>query len=245
MFQTVTLPTILAILVLWCNAALRGQEPVKEVDRRPMKYLALGDSYTIGEAVRKKKRMPMQLAKRLREAGIDIEIPEIVAESGWTTDELSAAIDKAKPAPDHDLVTLLIGVNNQYRDRSAEDYQGEFRALLKRAIKFASGDAHRVIVISIPDYGVTPFIANKPDRDPRSIARELDAFNAAAKKLTIEFEAHWVDVTRVSRQRGQESKMLAKDELHPSAKMYGLWIDEVFPVALEILKPANKQSASK
>ncbi|HEU0013481.1 MAG TPA: GDSL-type esterase/lipase family protein, partial [Longimicrobium sp.] len=137
-----------------------------------MRFLALGDSYTIGEAVAEAERWPVRLAALLRERGMDVADPEIIARTGWTTDELSAAIDERDPQGPYALVSLLIGVNNQYRGRSADEYRGEFAALLRRAIAFAGGDAGRVIVLSIPDWGVTPFAEG---RDRAAIAAEIDA----------------------------------------------------------------------
>jgi lysophospholipase L1-like esterase len=141
----------------------------------PSRFLALGDSYTIGESVAVADRWPNQLAAQLRKDGVEMADPEIIARTGWTTDELSSAIDAAKPKGPYALVTLLIGVNNQYRGRDAEQYRKEFAALLHRAIAFAGGDPKRVVVVSIPDWGVTPFAAN---RDRAKIGAEIDHFNA-------------------------------------------------------------------
>jgi lysophospholipase L1-like esterase len=126
-----------------------------------MRFLALGDSYTIGERVAKNERWPVQLAARLRAHGVPITDPEIIAVTGWTTDELDAGIQAAQPQGPYDLVSLLIGVNNQYRGRSPEEYQAQFADLLQQAIGLAGGDPTRVIVLSIPDWGVTPFAANE------------------------------------------------------------------------------------
>ncbi|MGH8078339.1 MAG: GDSL-type esterase/lipase family protein, partial [Lysobacter sp.] len=146
-----------------------------------MSYLALGDSYTIGEGVPEAGRWPVQLAAALRREGIDLADPRIIATTGWTTDELATAIDAAEPVGSFDFVSLLIGVNNQYRGRSVAEYRSEFTALLKRAIGFTGGRADRVLVLSIPDWGVTPFaaaqFAQQQGRDDAQIARELDAFN--------------------------------------------------------------------
>jgi len=148
-----------------------------------LRYLALGDSYTIGESVAPEARWPAQLAQSLRAAGIAVGDPRIIATTGWTTDELDAAIDAAQPASDFDLVSLLIGVNNQYRGRDLENYRVEFRALLERAIALSGGDARHVLVVSIPDWGVTRFGA-KSGRNTAQIAREIDAFNAAASVIS-------------------------------------------------------------
>jgi len=193
-------------------------------------FLALGDSYTIGEAVRETDRWPVQLVARLRERGIAIDAPRIVATTGWTTDELSAAMDDTTFAPPYALVTLMIGVNNQFRGRDLSEYRVQFDALLVRAIRLAGGDATRVIVLSIPDWGATPF-GHDSGRDPAQISAQIDAFNAAARAETSARGAAWVDVTPVSREVAHDSTLAAQDGLHPSATMYARWVDLVLPVA--------------
>lgn len=220
-----------------------AQEPPQEEQPAGIRYLALGDSYTIGESVRKKKRWPVQLAKLLGKQGIAVQEPHIVAKTGWTTDELAQAIEDEDLDQDYDFVTLLIGVNNQYRGRPVDQYREEFEELLKLAIEFAQGNPHRVIVVSIPDYGLTPFIAEKPDRDPAQIAQELDAYNAAAKSITEQLDAGWVDITPASREHGAKKKMLAEDGLHPSGRMYSLWAEAALPLAVEHL--SDHESAAK
>lgn len=202
----------------------------------PLAYLALGDSYTIGEGVAEDGRWPVQLARALRDEGIELADPRIIATTGWTTDELAAAIDAAGPLGTYDLVSLLIGVNNQYRERGVEEYRGQFEALLRRAIGLAGGRADRVLVLSIPDWGVTPFAAAS-GRDRGVIAAELDAFNAAARVACRAAGVAFVDITPVSRARGHEPEMLAADGLHPSAAMYALWAQLVLPVARDLLTP--------
>lgn len=202
----------------------------------PLAYLALGDSYTIGEGVAEDGRWPVQLARALRDEGIELADPRIIATTGWTTDELAAAIDAAGPLGTYDLVSLLIGVNNQYRERGVEEYRGQFEALLRRAIGLAGGRADRVLVLSIPDWGVTPFAAAS-GRDRGVIAAELDAFNAAARFACRAAGVAFVDITPVSRARGHEPEMLAADGLHPSAAMYALWAQLVLPVARDLLTP--------
>lgn len=202
----------------------------------PLAYLALGDSYTIGEGVAEDGRWPVQLARALRDEGIELADPRIIATTGWTTDELAAAIDAAGPLGTYDLVSLLIGVNNQYRERGVEEYRGQFEALLRRAIGLAGGRADRVLVLSIPDWGVTPFAAAS-GRDRGVIAAELDAFNAAARVASRAAGVAFVDITPVSRARGHEPEMLAADGLHPSAAMYALWAQLALPVARDLLTP--------
>jgi lysophospholipase L1-like esterase len=190
-------------------------------------FLALGDSYTIGEGVPNDGRWPVQLVARLRERGIQVLDPRIVATTGWTTDELSTAMDDAKLHGAFGLVTLLIGVNNQYRGRPAAEYRDEFVVLLQRAIAL-SGDARRVIVVSIPDWGVTRFAEG---RDRARIGSEIDTFNAIAHDEAVRAHARWVDVTPVSREAADAPGMLVEDGLHPSAKQYAMWVAEILPQA--------------
>jgi lysophospholipase L1-like esterase len=192
------------------------------------RFLALGDSYTIGESVAVADRWPNQLALRLRKSGIDIADPQIIAKTGWTTDELSSAIDAAKPRRPYALVTLLIGVNNQYRGRAAEEYRNEFTALLRRAVAFAGGNPRRVIVVSIPDWGVTPFAAN---RDRATIAAEIDRFNIINAEETKKAGARYADITPLSRHAATEPNLVAPDGLHPSAAMYKQWMSIISPQA--------------
>lgn len=199
-----------------------------------LSYLALGDSYTIGEGVDPEQRWPMQLASRLRGEGIALADPRIIATTGWTADELDAGIDAARPPDRFDFVSLLIGVNNQYRGAPLDEYRVQFAALLERAIGFAHGRADRVLVLSIPDWGVTRF-GQASGRDPAAIARELDAFNAAAGAECAARGVAFVDITGTSRTRGGEDAMLATDGLHPSAAMYSLWTDAALPVARRLL----------
>lgn len=203
-------------------------------DHARIRYLALGDSYTIGEGVAEDGRWPVQLAKALRDEGIALDDPRIIATTGWTTDELSAAIDDAEPLGDFDFVSLLIGVNNQYRGRSGAEYRDEFQGLLERAIGFAHGRAGRVLVLSIPDWGVTPF-AIQSGRDQGLIASELDAYNAVARECCDARDVAFVDITLVSRALGAEVEMLAADGLHPSAAMYAKWAALALPAARVLL----------
>lgn len=196
-----------AVLLASCTAM-----PQKDV-----RYLALGDSYTIGESVPAPERFPLQLAREL-----GIPEPQIIARTGWTTDELDAAIDAANPQGTFDLVTLLIGVNNQYRGRPADEYRTQFAALLARAIGFAGGDAKKVVVVSIPDWGVTPFAEG---RDRAKIAREIDQFNAINREEAARAGARWVDITPVS--RGSDPALVAADGLHPSGMQYGEWVKRI------------------
>ncbi len=196
-----------------------------------MRYLALGDSYTIGEGVPEAERWPVQLVARLRAAGLPVSTPQLIARSGWTTDELAEAVAQAAPVGPFDLVSLLIGVNNQYRHRSLEEYRQQFGDLLAQAIALAGGQAQRVLVLSIPDWGVTPF-ALEMRRDPARVAAEIDAFNAVNEEETRLRGAEYVNVTAVSRQAMHNPNLLAEDGLHPSGLMYAEWVRLALPVAL-------------
>lgn len=200
-----------------------------------LRLLSLGDSYTIGEGVSDEERWPVRLAALLRAGGFRVGEPTIVARTGWTTDELSEGIDEARPAGPFDLVTLLIGVNDQYRGRSIDEYRGEFRALLARALRFAGGDPQRVIVVSIPDWSVTPFAV---DRDRVRIAADIDAFNAVNREEAEWARARYVDITRTSRRGRGELGLVAPDGLHPSGEMYARWVELVLPAAVDALRSA-------
>lgn len=194
----------------------------KEMEKR---MLALGDSYTIGESVQENERWPMQLVEMLGEAGNNFEKPEIIAKTGWTTDELIAAINEANPQGPFDLVSLLIGVNNQYRGNSLSTYREEFEFLLRKAIDFAGGDIKKVIVVSIPDWGVTPFAEG---RDREKIAQEIDAFNEANEQITESLGVTYVEITKDSKLAATDLSLIASDGLHPSSKMYKHWASLVF-----------------
>ena len=194
-----------------------------------LKYLALGDSYTIGEAVQANERWPHQLVELLNSEGINIELPEIIAVTGWTTDELQTAIVEKQPTNDHDLVSLLIGVNNQYRNYPIEIYRKEFTELLNSAISFGK----KIFVVSIPDYGVTPF---GKEKEPEKIATEVDDYNGIAKGICGSLNVPFIDITRASKLAKSNPKMTASDGLHPTGEMYSLWANEVFPVVHNLLK---------
>ena len=199
-----------------------------------MNYLALGDSYTIGEGVAPAERWPDVMAAALRAQGVPLDAPRVIATTGWTTDELSAAMDAAEPLGTWDFVSLLIGVNNQYRGRGADEYGEQFEALLRRAIALAAGRTDRVLVLSIPDWGATRFGA-KSGRDRAQVSRELDAFNGVACELSETLGVPFVDITGISRDRGDDPAMLADDGLHPSAAMHARWAGAAIPVAASLL----------
>jgi len=187
-------------------------------------YLALGDSYTIGEQVPASDNFPNQTTRLLRSSGIDLVDPVIIATTGWTTDELAASIREHNIRDTFSFVTLLIGVNNQYRGRSIENYEEEFLQLLQTAIGFAGNKTNRVFVLSIPDWGVTPFAA---DRDRAQVANEIDAYNASCRRITLSNGCRHLDITDSTRLHGNDAEYLVADELHPSGKEYAIWAERL------------------
>ncbi|WP_443944983.1 SGNH/GDSL hydrolase family protein [Pedobacter sp. AW1-32] len=198
-------------------------------------YLALGDSYTIGESVPQASSFPFQLKNLLNYANKSVADPKIIATTGWTTDELQKAIVQAKINQKFDFVTLLIGVNNQYRGYPIETYKKEFSELLQTAIAFANGDKTHVFVVSIPDWGATPF-GHQGAKTPQTIAAEIDAFNAANKEITLAAGVSYTDITPESRKAETDLSLVAGDGLHPSAKMYADWANALLPKVSVALK---------
>jgi lysophospholipase L1-like esterase len=196
------------------------------------RFLALGDSYTCGEGVPTEGTWPFRLVERLREEGLEIAPPEVVARTGWTTDELLVGIGDSGPLGEYHLVTLLIGVNNQYRARDLAAYEEEFGQLLEIAIARAGGDPGRVLVLSIPDWGVTPFADG---RDRAAIRGGIDAFNAVNRAAARAAGAGYVDVTESSRRAGSDRSLLVADGLHPAAAMYDEWARLALPAARRAL----------
>jgi lysophospholipase L1-like esterase len=196
------------------------------------RYLALGDSYTIGESVAVKDRWPDQLAKMLDAEGIRTDVT-IIAHTGWTVDDLWQGVQADPPVKAYDMVTLLIGVNDQYRGYPVSGYREDFIFMLERCVEYAGGEPHKVIVLSIPDWGFTPFAAA---RDIEPISRQIDEFNAVNREETKKAGAHYVDVTVISRIALDDIDLIASDNLHPSGKMYTMWAESVLPIALEILE---------
>jgi lysophospholipase L1-like esterase len=200
-----------------------------------LRFLALGDSYTIGEKVDAPSRWPVQLAGALRAMHIDVDDPEIVARTGWTTDELAAGIDAAAPTGPYALVSLLVGVNDQYRGRDAERYRASFGSLLERSVGFAGGAPGRVLVLSIPDWGVTPFAAG---RDRARIAKEIDGFNAIGRDAALGVAARWVDVTPASREAREN--WVGSDGLHPTTTQYARWVEIALDDAAAALRESGR-----
>jgi lysophospholipase L1-like esterase len=220
------------------RAQERQDKPVANAAQKvqsvtPLRILALGDSYTIGEGVDAKERWPEQLALALEQRGLSVAVPEIVARTGWTSADLGRAIERSALKPPYDLVTLLIGVNDQFQGYQESDYRRRFVGLLQRAVALAGGDPKRVLVISIPDYSVTPFAQRF---EPLAIRAALVRYNETNRAVAAELGVAHVDITPISRGAEQDRSLLAPDQLHPSGKMYREWVNRVLPLAEAALK---------
>ena len=212
---------------------MNSTNPDTSMQNQEKTYLALGDSYTIGESVAESERWPVQLAAMLTNRGISMASPKIIATTGWRTDQLKAAIEAdTELAPRYDMVSLLIGVNNQYQGKSVESFAPEFEELLQMAIKLAGDDAKSVFVVSIPDYGKTPFGAAKEEQ----IEKELNAYNKVSKEICKRYKVKYFNITSASRRAKDEPDLIAKDKLHPSGKMYKEWAEMVENYAHKIVK---------
>jgi lysophospholipase L1-like esterase len=194
------------------------------IAQKTYSYLALGDSYTIGESLPLEENFPHQTVALLRKKGRQVENPTIVAKTGWTTDELMAAIVKRELKKQYDFVSLLIGVNNQYRGRDIQTYQKEFEELLKTAIQFAGGKPEHVFVLSIPDWGATPFAEG---RDREKIKKEIDQFNEANHAISTSFKVNYIEITAGTREAKNDLSLVADDKLHPSKKEYARWAEKL------------------
>ena len=224
---------LVVLLLAGCAPTVGTSMPISFVESEmSIRYLALGDSYTIGESVAENERFPNQLASLLEKKGYTMEV-SIVARTGWTTSELWAGIQNAGIHPKYDLVSLLIGVNNQYRGFDADEYREEFRFLLGKSIEYAGGDVRRVFIFSIPDWSVTPFASG---RDSAKIASEIDLFNTINQEQAEAAGAQYVDITPISRRAVDLPSLIAADGLHPSAEMYAQWAAVALPKIIEVLK---------
>lgn len=197
------------------------------------RYLALGDSYTVGEGIEPGESWPVQLVRALRSRGVAVAEPEIIARTGWTTAELDRALMDQRLQGPFALVTVLSGVNNQYRGMIVRVYRHQLRRLLHHAVQL-SGDPERVVVVSIPDWGVTPF---NTKRMPTRVAQEIDSYNRASREIAASAGAHWVDITDLSR---ADPDAVTADGLHPSPAMYTRWVERILPVARAAIKGARR-----
>ena len=223
---------LLLLLFLTACAPTTPQPTLMPDPTKTIRFLALGDSYTIGESVGPSERWPVQLAALLKEKGVTTEL-DMIARTGWTTNELWSAIRQSPPQGPYDLVSLLVGVNDEYRGGNAEQYRQDFRFLLGKAISYAGDDPKRVIVLSIPDWGVTPYAQNDA-RSAAQISAEIDAFNAVNKDEAQKAGVRYVDATPISREAPKDPALIAPDGLHPSGKMYAVWAALALP---EVILP--------
>jgi len=208
-------------------------DSVSMVNANPLTYLALGDSYTIGQSVPQAQSFPYQLTGLLNADSVSVETPTIIATTGWTTDNLINAIaSSGLTGKKYSFVTLLIGVNDQYQGLSIDNYKIKFAQVLNTAIAFANGDASRVFVLSIPDYGVTPFAGGQD----AVIGPEIDAFNAANYVISFKAGVNYLNITGISKQAATHLNLVAGDGLHPSGAMYALWMQQLAPLVLAKVK---------
>lgn len=225
-----------SLLVAACEKQAVPPESLPNITPVTVKYLALGDSYTVGTAIGQENAYPFLLKEKLEETDsvftVDIEV---IAKNGWTTSNLQQAIFAEKPATNYDLVTLLIGVNNQYQGKSKEEYRKEFRGLLEQAVQLGSGNLDNVFVLSVPDWGVTP----AADRNRKEeIASDIDIFNKINKEITDSLGVTYFDITPISRTADHKLDLVAKDGLHFSEKMHELWLEIIYTdIKKQILKP--------
>ncbi len=224
------------LLAAACEKQVEPVEPPASINPVAIKYLALGDSYTVGTAIGQESAYPFLLKKRLEEndtiSGVEVTV---IAQNGWTTSNLQQGVFSAKPSTNYDLVTLLIGVNNQYQGKSKVEYRREFRELLEQSIQLGSGDKNNVFVLSVPDWGVTPAADRNRKED---IAREIDLFNQINKEITDSLEVQYFNITEVSRTASNNLDLVAKDGLHFSEKMHKLWVEIIYTdIKKQVLKP--------
>ena len=223
---------LIALITFSCSSDDDNQEIIQgEPDPvESIRYLALGDSYTIGQGVGEPSRWPNQLSTQLILNGVDVEETTIIAQTGWKTDQLLNAIEEQNPTG-YNLVSLLIGVNNQFNNQSLEAFRPQFDQTLNKAIEL-SGSEGIVFVVSIPDYGVTPFGSSNAEE----IAQELDEYNSYIQSKCQELNISFINITDISRTLGDSEGALASDNLHPSGFQYSLWVDKILPVVIDLLE---------
>ncbi|MCW3080503.1 MAG: lysophospholipase and related esterase [Segetibacter sp.] len=198
-----------------------------------LKYLALGDSYTIGQSVQESERFSAQTARQLASHNITVQTPVYIATTGWTTANLIDAINTQNPSKNFDIVTLLVGVNDQYQHMDTAGYRTRFTTLLNASIAFAANRPSRVFVLSIPDYSATPYV---PELDKARVSQQIDQFNAINKQIALASNVAYIDITPASRQATTDPALVANDGLHPSGKQYAKWSELLAPVIKNALK---------
>lgn len=228
-----SIAAIFVFTVLMACTKKRQELFVQPVPDGPVKtWLALGDSYTIGQSVTESERFPAHTANILKQSGININTPDYIATTGWATDNLAAAIAQQNPAK-HDVVSLLIGVNDQYQRHDTSGYRQRFTSLLIKSIELANGKKENVFVLSIPDYSVTPFAAGS---DTAQIRKEIDWFNAINKEVTLLYKCSYLDITPSTREGRTNRSLIAGDGLHPSGLEYKRWAERLAPMVLPVLQ---------
>ena len=225
---------LLIIALLSCNKGTKiNSTPTDSIPVIPAKtYLALGDSYTIGQSVAEADRFPNQVSAQLNTNAVNLAVTNIIAATGWTTSNLESALNTRNPSP-HDIVSLLIGVNDQYQTHDTSGYRTRFTKLLERSIELARGKKENVFVLSIPDYSVTPFARSY---DTTKIRQEIDLFNFINKQVTLQFNIQYIDITPSTKEARYDVSLLANDGLHPSGKEYKKWADKLLPLMRAALK---------
>lgn len=198
--------------------------------RESQTFLALGDSYTIGESVIDSLKWPNILIRQLNNNSYFFEEPKIIAKTGWTSDELITAIDSSNISEKFNYVSLLIGVNNQYRGRNLDNFEKDLKILVQKSIDFAANNPKNVFTLSIPDWGVMPFAK---DRDQNQIAFEIDQFNNVIERISNSMDVNFIDITQISRDVKNNPNYIAVDGLHPSGEMYKLWVNELLSFFLK------------
>ncbi|MCM4154659.1 SGNH/GDSL hydrolase family protein [Gramella sp. AN32] len=214
---------IFSIIIASCSST-QDTNTTPELENPKYSYLALGDSYTIGESVPEAERWPVQLTQHLRDRGFEMAAPKIIAKTGWTTGNLIYAIDEElNVQKDFDIVSILIGVNNQYQGKPVSEYEADLRKIFNRAVNHSKNLEKGVFAVSIPDYGYTPFGESRQEE----ISAEIDQFNEVFRRIAGEFNVDFYNITPISRQGLENPDLVASDNLHPSGLQYRYWVDEI------------------
>ena len=243
--RTLIITLTISLIFVGCNINseipevpyyIGDDDPAEEEEyvTRNFKLISLGDSYTIGQSVCEDCRFPAQLRDSLQTyfSEADSLSLEVIAQTGWTTSNLKSAITTAQPPADFDLVTLLIGVNNQYQGKPFSLYETEFVELINTAISLVGGDHTKLIVLSIPDYAYTPFGQNS---NPTYISEQLELYNSYAQTYCENNNLNYVYITDITQEGLTNTELVASDNLHPSTLAYTRFVQRILPIALDIL----------
>ena len=224
---------LVSILFIISSCGSNSEIPSAKPATKGFSYLALGDSYTIGESVDESERWPMQLVQKLSDSGFSMQTPRIIAKTGWRTDELLAAMNEQLGEEKYDLVSILIGVNNQYQGRDLEQFQEELELIIEQAIQKSKTGAENVFLVSIPDYSVTPFAQGS---NVDEIAHEIMVYNERCMITSSNYGIQYFYITDISEEAKENPELVANDGLHPSGEMYSQWVERIFPEIKEMLK---------